>query len=97
MAFKEICPAGPGYQYSASTLQFNQRITEQLGNNGALLVTHGNQDYRGTSNTPSPLYVVKFSSCFLETVGRTGGLLQFEKSLRSLHLQFNVSEAGPGS
>ncbi|KAJ0022516.1 hypothetical protein NQD34_010006, partial [Periophthalmus magnuspinnatus] len=30
-AFKEICPAGPGYHYSASALQFNQRAIEQLG------------------------------------------------------------------
>lgn len=45
MAFKEICPAGPGYHYSASALQFNQRATEQLGARGAPLVTpsnHGN-------------------------------------------------------
>lgn len=58
VAFKEICPAGPGYQYLASTLQFNQRATEQLVNKEALLVTHGNQDNQGTSNTPSPLPVV---------------------------------------
>ncbi|CAG02115.1 unnamed protein product, partial [Tetraodon nigroviridis] len=30
-AFKELCPAGPGYQYSASAQQFNQRVSEQLG------------------------------------------------------------------
>uniref|UniRef100_A0A3P8TW60 Latent-transforming growth factor beta-binding protein 1 n=1 Tax=Amphiprion percula TaxID=161767 RepID=A0A3P8TW60_AMPPE len=28
VAFKEICPAGPGYHYSASALQFNQRVTD---------------------------------------------------------------------
>ena len=49
VAFKEICPAGPGYHYSASALQFNQRVTEQLGGRGAPLVTHGNQDIQGTS------------------------------------------------
>lgn len=26
VAFKEICPAGPGYHYSASTLQISQRV-----------------------------------------------------------------------
>uniref|UniRef100_A0A3B5B9M9 Latent-transforming growth factor beta-binding protein 1 n=1 Tax=Stegastes partitus TaxID=144197 RepID=A0A3B5B9M9_9TELE len=35
VAFKEICPAGPGYHYSASAVQFNQRVTEQLGSRGA--------------------------------------------------------------
>ncbi|XP_054598325.1 latent-transforming growth factor beta-binding protein 4 isoform X3 [Nothobranchius furzeri] len=30
VAFKEICPAGPGYQYSASTLQFSQRVGTEL-------------------------------------------------------------------
>ncbi|XP_078103309.1 latent-transforming growth factor beta-binding protein 4 isoform X2 [Sander vitreus] len=47
VAFKEICPAGPGYHYSASALQFNQRVAEQLGSRGALLVPHGNQDKQG--------------------------------------------------
>ncbi|XP_055369679.1 latent-transforming growth factor beta-binding protein 1-like [Betta splendens] len=42
-AFKESCPAGPGYHYSASALQFNQRVTEQLGRRGVLPVTHQNQ------------------------------------------------------
>uniref|UniRef100_A0A3Q3WTY3 Latent transforming growth factor beta binding protein 4 n=1 Tax=Mola mola TaxID=94237 RepID=A0A3Q3WTY3_MOLML len=49
-AFKEICPAGPGYQYSASALQFNQRANEQLGSQGASLVTHGNQENQGILN-----------------------------------------------
>ncbi|XP_060929872.1 latent-transforming growth factor beta-binding protein 4 [Limanda limanda] len=44
VAFKEICPAGPGYHYSASALQFNQRVHEQLGGRGVSLVTHSNQD-----------------------------------------------------
>lgn len=48
VAFKEICPAGPGYHYSASALQFNQRVSEQLGGRGAPLVTHGNQDNQAT-------------------------------------------------
>lgn len=43
MAFKEICPAGPGYHYSASSLQFNQKVTEQLGSRGSLPVTQDNQ------------------------------------------------------
>ncbi|XP_053176279.1 latent-transforming growth factor beta-binding protein 4 [Scomber japonicus] len=50
VAFKEICPAGPGYHYSASALQFNQRATEQLGGRGAQLVTHGNQDTQGAGS-----------------------------------------------
>uniref|UniRef100_A0A9J8D4T2 Latent-transforming growth factor beta-binding protein 4 n=1 Tax=Cyprinus carpio carpio TaxID=630221 RepID=A0A9J8D4T2_CYPCA len=29
-AFKEICPAGPGYHYSASPVKFNQRLVEIL-------------------------------------------------------------------
>lgn len=44
VAFKEICPAGPGYHYSASALQFNQRASEQLGARGAPLVPHRHQD-----------------------------------------------------
>ncbi|KAM8769180.1 latent-transforming growth factor beta-binding protein 4 isoform 2-T2 [Acanthopagrus schlegelii] len=47
VAFKEICPAGPGYQYSASTLKFNQRVSEQLGNRGATVVTHSNPENQG--------------------------------------------------
>ncbi|XP_064159671.1 latent-transforming growth factor beta-binding protein 4 isoform X28 [Anguilla rostrata] len=35
--FKEICPAGPGYQYSASANNFHQRAQEQLGTAGASL------------------------------------------------------------
>ncbi|TMS07714.1 Latent-transforming growth factor beta-binding protein 2 [Larimichthys crocea] len=53
VAFKEICPAGPGYHYSASALQFNQRVTEQLGNQGASLVPHGNQDNQGAGTSSS--------------------------------------------
>uniref|UniRef100_A0A672YAX8 Latent-transforming growth factor beta-binding protein 4 n=1 Tax=Sphaeramia orbicularis TaxID=375764 RepID=A0A672YAX8_9TELE len=48
VAFKDICPAGPGYHYSASALQFNQRVSEHLGSRGAVLVTPGNQDKPGT-------------------------------------------------
>lgn len=47
MDFKELCPAGPGYQYSASARQFNQRVSEQLGRHGALLVTHSNDNNHG--------------------------------------------------
>ncbi|XP_077961884.1 latent-transforming growth factor beta-binding protein 4 isoform X3 [Gasterosteus aculeatus] len=56
VAFKEICPAGPGYHYSASALQFNQRATEQLGARGAPLVTpsnHGTGSASGTSESSS--------------------------------------------
>ncbi|XP_061073007.1 latent-transforming growth factor beta-binding protein 4 [Conger conger] len=35
--FKEICPAGPGYQYSASANKFHQKALEQLGLGGATL------------------------------------------------------------
>uniref|UniRef100_A0A4W6FSX8 Si:cabz01070274.1 n=1 Tax=Lates calcarifer TaxID=8187 RepID=A0A4W6FSX8_LATCA len=53
VAFKEICPAGPGYHYSASALQFNQRVKEQLGGRGAPLVTDGNQENQGTPGSAS--------------------------------------------
>lgn len=51
MAFKEICPAGPGYHYSASALQFNQRVTEQLGGRGALAVLQENPGQYCRRNT----------------------------------------------
>ncbi|XP_043120290.1 latent-transforming growth factor beta-binding protein 4 isoform X2 [Puntigrus tetrazona] len=38
-AFKEICPAGPGYHYSASAVKFNQRIVEMLDTGGPPLVS----------------------------------------------------------
>ncbi|XP_041667187.1 latent-transforming growth factor beta-binding protein 4 isoform X3 [Cheilinus undulatus] len=53
VAFKEICPAGPGYHYSASALSFNQRANEQLGGRGASLVTNGNQDNQGPGSGSS--------------------------------------------
>ncbi|XP_069578756.1 latent-transforming growth factor beta-binding protein 4 [Brachyistius frenatus] len=53
VSFKEICPAGPGYHYSASALQFNQRATEQLGSQGAPVVTNGNQDNQGSASGSS--------------------------------------------
>ncbi|KAM9852921.1 latent-transforming growth factor beta-binding protein 4 [Aulostomus maculatus] len=53
VAFKEICPAGPGYHYSASALQFNQRAAEQLGSRGAQLVTPGNQENQGPGSGSS--------------------------------------------
>ncbi|XP_023817153.1 latent-transforming growth factor beta-binding protein 1 isoform X2 [Oryzias latipes] len=34
VSFKEICPAGPGYHYSASTLQVTQRVSEHLDPTG---------------------------------------------------------------
>uniref|UniRef100_UPI0037E812CD latent-transforming growth factor beta-binding protein 4 n=1 Tax=Semicossyphus pulcher TaxID=241346 RepID=UPI0037E812CD len=53
VAFKEICPAGPGYHYSSSALQFNQRVNEHLGSRGALLVTSANQDNQGPGSGAS--------------------------------------------
>nr|XP_020478341.1 latent-transforming growth factor beta-binding protein 4 [Monopterus albus] len=47
VAFKEICPAGPGYHYSPSVLQFNQKVTEQLGGRGATLVAASSQHTQG--------------------------------------------------
>uniref|UniRef100_A0A9J8CDR0 Latent-transforming growth factor beta-binding protein 2 n=1 Tax=Cyprinus carpio carpio TaxID=630221 RepID=A0A9J8CDR0_CYPCA len=38
-AFKEICPAGPGYHYSASPVKFNQRLVEILDTGGPPLVS----------------------------------------------------------
>ncbi|XP_041851122.1 latent-transforming growth factor beta-binding protein 1 isoform X2 [Melanotaenia boesemani] len=42
VAFKEICPAGPGYYYSASTLQFSQRVPDQVGGQGLLPTAQDN-------------------------------------------------------
>uniref|UniRef100_A0A673Y713 Latent-transforming growth factor beta-binding protein 1 n=1 Tax=Salmo trutta TaxID=8032 RepID=A0A673Y713_SALTR len=39
VAFKEICPAGPGYHYSASVIQFNQRLLEQHGTGGPPVIS----------------------------------------------------------
>ncbi|XP_039478494.1 latent-transforming growth factor beta-binding protein 4 isoform X6 [Oreochromis aureus] len=56
VAFKEICPAGPGYQYSPSTLKFNQRVSELEGGGGAVLVNGSNKDNQGpVSGSRSPL------------------------------------------
>ncbi|XP_076027506.1 latent-transforming growth factor beta-binding protein 4-like isoform X2 [Genypterus blacodes] len=52
VAFKDICPAGPGYHYSASALQFNQRVTEQLGSRGAPVVTQGHKDNQNNQSSP---------------------------------------------
>ncbi|XP_058489701.1 latent-transforming growth factor beta-binding protein 4 isoform X3 [Solea solea] len=52
-AFKEICPAGPGYYYSPSTVQFTQRINEQLGGRGAQLVNLSNHDHQGPDSGAS--------------------------------------------
>ncbi|XP_052437637.1 latent-transforming growth factor beta-binding protein 4 isoform X1 [Carassius gibelio] len=38
-AFKEICPAGPGYHYSALPVKINQRIVEILDTGGPPLVS----------------------------------------------------------
>ncbi|XP_061916705.1 latent-transforming growth factor beta-binding protein 4 isoform X4 [Entelurus aequoreus] len=53
VAFKEICPAGPGYHYSPSAVQFSQRAAEHLGTQGAQLVTHLDQG-ETTSSQPKP-------------------------------------------
>jgi hypothetical protein len=39
VAFKEICPAGPGYHYSASAIKFNQRVVEQHGTGGPPVIS----------------------------------------------------------
>ncbi|KAF7658545.1 hypothetical protein LDENG_00011270 [Lucifuga dentata] len=54
VAFKDICPAGPGYHYSASALQFNQRVMEQLGSRGAPLVTQSNQNNQSNGGNQGP-------------------------------------------
>ncbi|XP_056621635.1 latent-transforming growth factor beta-binding protein 4 isoform X2 [Triplophysa dalaica] len=38
-AFKEICPAGPGYHYSASAVKLNQKLTDMLNTGGPPLVS----------------------------------------------------------
>ncbi|XP_061683805.1 latent-transforming growth factor beta-binding protein 4-like [Syngnathoides biaculeatus] len=50
-AFKEICPAGPGYHYSASALQFSQRAADQLGARGAQLVTNGDKQHQDAATS----------------------------------------------
>ncbi|XP_056138750.1 latent-transforming growth factor beta-binding protein 4 isoform X3 [Lampris incognitus] len=52
VAFKEICPAGPGYHYSASALQFSQRAAQQLEAGGPRLVT--NDQTRSSSTAVHP-------------------------------------------
>uniref|UniRef100_A0A8C7FG56 Latent transforming growth factor beta binding protein 4 n=1 Tax=Oncorhynchus kisutch TaxID=8019 RepID=A0A8C7FG56_ONCKI len=58
VAFKEICPAGPGYHYSASVIQFNQRLLEQHGTGGPPVIsqstgqTRPQQPARGGGQTP---------------------------------------------
>lgn len=47
-AFKEICPAGPGYHYSASTLQFSQRVDGDPTGRGSVLTS---QDRPSTSGS----------------------------------------------
>ncbi|KAJ8280860.1 hypothetical protein GJAV_G00059950 [Gymnothorax javanicus] len=50
--FKEICPAGPGYQYSASASSFQQRAQEQLGLQGATLTTQRQSGSRSPQSRP---------------------------------------------
>ncbi|XP_015253181.1 PREDICTED: latent-transforming growth factor beta-binding protein 1-like [Cyprinodon variegatus] len=42
VTFKEICPAGPGYHYSASTLQFTQRADAEQAGRGSLPTSQDN-------------------------------------------------------
>lgn len=42
--FKKLCPAGLGYQYSAS----RQNFKEKPGHHGALLVPHSSDTTHGT-------------------------------------------------
>ncbi|XP_034021316.1 LOW QUALITY PROTEIN: latent-transforming growth factor beta-binding protein 4-like, partial [Thalassophryne amazonica] len=66
-AFKEICPAGPGYHYSASTLQFNQRVSQHLSRHGAPVVmqrVHGNEQSSLLHHAHSP---DKFTACAADT------------------------------
>ncbi|XP_016536465.1 latent-transforming growth factor beta-binding protein 4 isoform X4 [Poecilia formosa] len=44
VAFKEICPAGPGYHYSASTLQISQRVGGDSTGRESLLTAQGGSD-----------------------------------------------------
>ncbi|XP_016334532.1 latent-transforming growth factor beta-binding protein 4-like, partial [Sinocyclocheilus anshuiensis] len=50
-AFKEICPAGPGYHYSASAVKFNQRLAKMLDTGGPPLVSEN--DHTSTKDTVS--------------------------------------------
>ncbi|XP_039503316.1 latent-transforming growth factor beta-binding protein 4 isoform X1 [Pimephales promelas] len=52
-AFKEICPAGPGYHYSASAVKFNQRLAEVLDTGGPPLVSeNGRTSSQGIGSQP---------------------------------------------
>uniref|UniRef100_A0A3Q2E326 Latent-transforming growth factor beta-binding protein 1-like n=1 Tax=Cyprinodon variegatus TaxID=28743 RepID=A0A3Q2E326_CYPVA len=51
VTFKEICPAGPGYHYSASTLQFTQRADAEQAGRGSLPTS---QDNTGPDSHPAP-------------------------------------------
>ncbi|XP_020363277.2 latent-transforming growth factor beta-binding protein 4 isoform X1 [Oncorhynchus kisutch] len=46
VAFKEICPAGPGYHYSASAIKFNQRVVEQHGTGGPPVISQSTPQTR---------------------------------------------------
>lgn len=52
-AFKEICPAGPGYHYSASAVKINQRLAEMLDTGGPPLVSeNGRTSTQGVVSQP---------------------------------------------
>lgn len=52
-AFKEICPAGPGYHYSSSAVKFNQRLAEMLDTGGPPLVSeNGRTSTQGIASHP---------------------------------------------
>ncbi|XP_014915219.1 latent-transforming growth factor beta-binding protein 4 isoform X4 [Poecilia latipinna] len=51
VAFKEICPAGPGYHYSASTLQISQRVDGDSTGRESLLTAQGGSDLVPGSST----------------------------------------------
>uniref|UniRef100_A0A673JVT8 Latent-transforming growth factor beta-binding protein 4-like n=1 Tax=Sinocyclocheilus rhinocerous TaxID=307959 RepID=A0A673JVT8_9TELE len=52
-AFKEICPAGPGYHYSASAVKFNQRLAKMLDTGGPPLVSeNGHTSTKDTVSQP---------------------------------------------
>uniref|UniRef100_A0A3Q2FTM8 Latent-transforming growth factor beta-binding protein 1-like n=1 Tax=Cyprinodon variegatus TaxID=28743 RepID=A0A3Q2FTM8_CYPVA len=57
VTFKEICPAGPGYHYSASTLQFTQRADAEQAGRGSLPTSQDNTgpDSQLSSEVVEPL------------------------------------------
>ncbi|XP_069500617.1 latent-transforming growth factor beta-binding protein 4 isoform X2 [Ambystoma mexicanum] len=54
--FKEICPAGPGYHYSAADLRFNTRF---LGQDPPRIPIHHQVGPRPTTSATAPPYVLE--------------------------------------